>query len=64
MHHHYNYFFYRAILTISFTGQIIKRFFSVLPDSQNAKSSARSVLKLVSQPTAMENLEDGIIPVS
>ena len=52
-------------MTIWFTGQIIKKFFSVLPDSQNAKSSAKGFFyNLVSQPTAMENLEDGIIPVS
>ena len=43
---------------------MFKRLFNVLPDSKNAALSARSFLNLVSQPTAMENLEDGIIPVS
>ena len=56
--------FYRAILTIWFTSRTIKRFFGILPDSQNAASSARSFLNLLSQPAAVENLEDGIIPVS
>ena len=46
-------------------GEIAKRVFDVLPDSQNAFLSANSFLMLLSQQTVVENFkEDDITPVS
>ena len=48
-----------------FTGEVVKRFFDVLPDTQTAALSTKKFLILMSQPATVENLsENGIIPVS
>ena len=54
-----------AIISVFFVGEVAKRVFHVLPDSQNALLSANSFLKLLSQQTIVENVKkDGITLVS
>ena len=56
---------FSVILSMFLIGEIAKRVFDVLPDSQNALLSANSFVMLLSQQTVVENFkEDDITPVS